>query len=98
MRDKLSKIQSKRLYDIIEECKLNSGLSLRQIKKKTAVSLGRLSMLNPFTHYYEPCTLGIALQICRDLDINPYYILQKKYPKYVKWKETFCDKDIKYNE
>lgn len=94
---KLNKAQSKRLYDIIKDYKLDNGLSLRGIKKRTTVSLGRLGMLNPYTPSYNPCTLGITLQICKDLDINPYYILENKYPKYIRWKEVFHDKGIRYH-
>lgn len=88
-RIKLDGEQAKRLYNVVNEYKRTNNLSFRDMQERTGVSLGLLGMSNPSLHSHKPCIVSMLYKICESIDVNPYYVLENKRPKYASWRKAF---------
>ena len=96
---KLDRNQSSRLAEIIRELlapeSVNRGLSTvlvkhhstRSIAEKVGLSFGYIDEIANGTR--EIIAESNALLICKGLGINPFYILERREPEYMDWKNAF---------
>lgn len=81
----LNEEQRSRLVEMLNEQVSKS--TFKDIADTTGLSIGTIHTIT--RGHAKRIPESSLLAICKNLGINPYYVLEDRLPKYVDWKKAF---------